>query len=337
MRASLAEARPPVTPTDHVENWGRCEGCQQLKPIHCVDRCRKCADEYLWAIVDADRAQEQTDAIAKIARRHEIPDDEYQAAIWTLRPDGVTINADPGRDDLASLPLAKTALRSDRLVAGAIARITSKRLWANWSLEYALRSAALGRDLIKRELAEMGHTLDRGTVANSLRRLCQTGTLTQVDQLGDWVDPYASGEQIVSKHGTLYENDPVAKTGAFLYTLNVIYRKLGDIAHAAMASLRTNVGAWVNCSPQRRIEAWCEGLKKNARHGNRNHGGYLLALRCTEAGLGEVDAEGWMRVYQEHVRDLGSPAYSWREARCTLASVYRKLSRSLNVETGSGE
>jgi hypothetical protein len=330
-------ASPARSPETQVANWGRCNTCQQLAVIlDGTSMCEECVDRML----DQCRREVQQEAIEKIACHGEIPDDEYQQAVWLLRPEGVLVNRDSDARiakraarlhvdlaDYASLPVPETALPSDRLVARAIARIASKRLQAGWSLQYALRSAALGSRQVHAELTDAGHKLDLGTVKNALKRLSNTVTLDRVGQLDDWCDAKAEHRTVRSSKGTVYVEDPVEKSGAYLYTLNVIYRQLGDIAAFARATLRPNVGAWVNCSPTRRVQTWCAGLIRNARQGNRNSGGYLLACRCITAGLTDVQTEHHMKVYQEAVRDLGRHEYSWQDARATLRSVCRYRDR----------
>jgi hypothetical protein len=204
--------------------------------------------------------------------------------------------------------VSKGALR----VARMIASIAERRIYAGWSLAYAFRTAALGRDLIVTELQKYGHTADRKTVASCLLELAEAGVIERTGQLRGWTDPDAQ------------DDERVHKSGAFTYRLRIRFRQLGDLALNAVLRLSSSASPWGNTT-LRRAERALEWALGNAKPGHRNRIGHWLACRCRDAGLTEGDAGAVMGRYVAGVDQSGpSRPYEADEAGRTLASVYRK-------------
>jgi hypothetical protein len=287
-----------------VGNWGRCEGCQGLERIEGAGRCEPCLDELYEQIQ------------AEIQRKKEAGTFEAEVntmAYAILRPKAVQVGV--GSDQVACWGVTGVR-RLTRLVAEACANVVTRWLEAGRSLDYCLSTAPLGRDLIARELAAMGCTMDRKTVAAALAELVESGAMERSGQLEDWVDPSAEGTKA----------DPVHKSGSFTYRLKVIFRQIGDLAAHALAPHTSNA-AYGGMAPKRRIEGCRKWASRHAKAGERNHIGHWLARRCRDCGLSLTEAQAVVQEYRDSVPQPRSrPAYTLREAMATLRSVYRRHS-----------
>jgi hypothetical protein len=209
--------------------------------------------------------------------------------------------------DEAILPLPDHLSKGARYVAHAVAGISTRRLKAGWSLAYALRTAALGRDKIVTELQEHGISMDRKTVSYCLLELAEAGVIERTGQLGAWTNPDAQdGHQVI-------------QSGSFTYALRVKFRQLGDLA---LAALLKNATSWGN-KTQNRAHRALEWAQEHAQPGSRNAIGYWLARRFIDSGLTEGDARPLMRMYAAPWAAHHEP-YRLREALATLRSAYRR-------------
>jgi hypothetical protein len=265
--------------SDHlVGNWGYCIACDSPTPGRL---CETCATE-----------PKHVEAAAALLTPTSV----------VALPDGREI--EDGRAAVLRLP--EHLSRRARQAAEAVARITTVRLRAGWSLSGALRTAALGRDQLGQELRQAGHPMDRKTVACLLEELTEAGVLARTGQLPAWTDP---AEQDGSR---------VIKSGAYLYALTVELQTLGSrvlarvMASASLGGKRT----------AGRAEAALRWAVEHAHEGSRNRIGHWLACRCRDAGLMEGDADAILRRYVAGV-EQGGHRYDLGEARRTLASVYR--------------
>jgi hypothetical protein len=263
---------------NRVGNWQRCVSCDGLTPGRL---CAACLTEPHK--LDMAAATLRPKAVIVVAEGQEVEDDH--AAVLRL-PDH----------------LSTRALH----VADAIARITTRRLEAGWSLGAALRTAALGRDQIAQELHAVEKPADRKTVAYLINELTESGVLTRTGQLPAWTDP---AEQDASK---------VIKSGSFLYALRVELRTLGQHALAALIS-RASLGGKRGRTRAEAALTWAVG---GAQEGSRNHIGHWLACRCRDAALPEDEAASILQRYAGRV-DQSGHRYDVAEAMRTLASVYR--------------
>jgi hypothetical protein len=219
---------------------------------------------------------------------------------------------DPALDDygIARWHIPEHASRTARRAASAIAMITTRRLRDGWSLAYAFRTAAFGRDQIRRHLAEQHFDpvrLDRKTISAALNELVTIGALERVGQLDMWTDPEEPTAQVI-------------KSGAYIYRLvGVHFRQLGDLARAALTREMQLLGG---IGGERRVQRCLKWAIEHAREGVRNAIGYWLTRRCIDAGLSEGDTMAILGQYQANT-PRGRQPYTPREARATVRSAHR--------------
>jgi hypothetical protein len=279
--AALALVNARRSADNRAGNWGECFACGGLTPGRL---CGSCATQ-----------KPQLDAAA---------------AVFTPKAVTAVLESQDVEDDhTAVLRLPDHLSRRAREVAGAIARITTRRLEAGWSLGRALRAAALGRDQIAKELHASGTPMDRKTIAYLLVELTEASVLTRTGQLPAWTDP---AEQDGSR---------VIKSGAFLFALAVELRTLGQHALTALISI-SHVSPLGGKRGLTRAEAALTWAVQGAQEGSRNRIGHWLACRCRDAALPEDDAASILQRYVARV-DQGGHRYDLGEATRTLASVYR--------------
>lgn len=322
-----------ATAPELVSNWGLCDGCSCL--VNLTLPCENCAEEAarkrilgascIGCGARVDREGYLCPDCADIDRLDaDSPERHVREAVLRVQlrpcavrvvPEGVDLDEDPewSEPDVAILRVPVNAPRCLTRTAVAVARVATRKLEIGWTLDYTVRGLAAGRDVITAELAAMGHVRDRKSVASDLEHLCRLGVLERVGQLDEWADHSAPNTM----------DDPVQKSGAYKYALNVAFRGLGDLFTRAVGALSLYGAGSGVIEGLSRIRACLRGATQNAYHGSRNHGGYWLARRCTEVGLCESDAEKWMGLYQKAVQDLGRPTYTDRVAMRTLASAYR--------------
>ena len=296
---ALAVPEVVWAPEPHDEREGRCHDCGRLGPV-IGDLCGPCNDKLIERIAQEDPA---------------VTAASMDALVYSLRPRRIVASTTAGEGvsarDTAVFPLPEDLTRPERVVAEYLAERTTQRLQDGWSLEYALRRAAFGRDMVRRGLAAEGIFYDRKTVARALNGLVQRGVLRLAGQLDDWSDPRADGTV-----------EPVLKSGAYLYTLTIDLYELGAFASAwLLYAIDAALGGMTLTT--RHVKAWLRGLISHAHEGNRSMGGYILARRCIDAGLTEGEAVLLMAAYQKAV-PVGSRPYTRREAMATLRSAYRR-------------
>jgi hypothetical protein len=203
---------------------------------------------------------------------------------------------------IATLPVPEHASPTAHHVARAIAKIATNRLRRGDRLDFVLNVAA-GRDLIVRELASDGIYRDRSTVADALAELVELGVLGRDGQLTPWLDNH--------------DPDRPVKTGAYVYTLRIGFRQLGDLAIAALATVRTAA-----FGGEGRIERCLNAAIRLAEVGQRNSLGHWLARRCRDCELSHDESERVVTSFQRSVPQ--QPPYTIREALATVRSVYRR-------------
>jgi hypothetical protein len=280
--AALALVNARRSADNRAGNWGECFACGGLTPGRL---CGSCATQ-----------KPQLDAAA---------------AIFTPKAVTAVLESQDVEDEhTAVLRLPDHLSRRAREVAGAIARITTRRLEAGFSLRVALRTASLGRDKILQELRAAGKPMDRKTVAYLLVELTEAGVLSRTGQMPAWTDP---AEQDGSR---------VIKSGAFLFALAVELRTLGQQPLAALISHSSAVFPLGGKRGHARAEGALTWAVKHAQKGSRNRIGHWLACRCRDAALHEDDAASILQRYVARV-DQGGHRYDLGEATRTLASVYR--------------
>jgi hypothetical protein len=175
---------------------------------------------------------------------------------------------------------------TERRVAQAIASALTDRLIEGWSLEYAFRQAALGRDELARRTG-----LDRKTVAAAIEALMDRGLLARVGQLGHRTHTEADGSDVIH-------------SGAYLYRLlGVRLRQYGDLASATLS--RALLQPLRGMKGSRRFHKALDWAISNAEHGNRNAIGYWLTRRCIDCGLTEGDAVTILQRYVAEVDQSG--------------------------------
>jgi hypothetical protein len=289
-----------VLGSEWVGDWGRCTGCHKLARIYMssVGRCEPCYDEDVAAIL-VKIPKDPEIAMAQVAAMNSV----------LLRPARVIAARRAARSsDTATLVLPDDLSPAACAVGTAVARLATRRLVDGWSLDRALRQLAAGRDIICRELAALGITYDRKTVARALNELVGRGVLRRAGQLDEWYDQDAL---------LAGSNNPF-KSGAFTYALVVRFRGLGDLARSALITNATLGGI----PPQTRIRACLRRSIQAARPGQRNAIGFWLSMRCIEVGLAYQDAAAVITSYRESVGQ-GGHRYTATEAMATLRSAYR--------------
>jgi hypothetical protein len=291
------------------------------QPSTVWDFCIWCGGEFHSVEDCPEQSKRRKNTFTRVLR------DESTARVVvssTLRPIAISVYSEHEPDppsfghlgDIAALRVPDAASKNAKLIAKAITNIASRRLTAGWSLTYILRTAALGRDMIVRQLEQSGTPRDRKTVAHCLVELVELGVLRRTGQLPDWTDPNADGTQAL-----------IQKSGAYLYALNVTIREIGARALEGLISSNAALGGTVGEGRAHRCLKWSV---ENAQPGVRNHIGHWLANRCTDAGLTEDQAQPVMESYCAQLSKYTPrrvPAYTCREAMATLRSVYRKRQR----------
>lgn len=189
-------------------------------------------------------------------------------------------------------------------VAQAIAVEATVRLHLGDRLDYALTQAP-GVDWLCDRLDLMAKRWDRKTVRLARDELDQRGTLHYAGQLAP------------------QKGKPAFWKGAFLYTLNVRLRQLGEVAVRAITKATTAKAGVRGTGFPERIEGCLSWAIRAAYEGCRNSIGHWLACRCTDAGLSEVEA---IRVLGLYRAGLGTPrTYTEREAQATVRNRYRRV------------
>ena len=160
--------------------------------------------------------------------------------------------------------------------------------------------------------------MSRQTVRRALEELMELGVIERVGQLDRWMDTTPGGER-------------VRKLGAYVYSLNVRCRKLGD---RALSTLRRGASGLAGASSPSKCHVRTTGHGKRvdgalrwalgwAQPGNRNETGRWLSWRCTDAGLSEGQAMKVMELYRDNVPDKRT--FPLREVERTVRSRYRKV------------
>ena len=216
-------------------------------------------------------------------------------------------------DDVGVLPVPDHTSES----AKAVAIISTGRLISGDTIDFALFKVAAGCDFVVRVLDTLGITMSRQTVKRALKELVDLGVLDRVGQLDPWMDRRAEG-------------GAMRKVGAYVYSLAVTCRTLGD---RALSTLRRGSSGLAGASsPSKchvrttghgsRVDGCLAAAIRLAHAGIRNVIGHWLTCRCTEAGLPEGETMGVMRVYVRNVPQ--SPPYTMQEAERTVRSCYRR-------------
>lgn len=285
----VAAATAPATPSIWVGEIGVCGVCEQLTQRGVCSECQS----------------------ARALKR--------AAALAQLRPFAVlarrTGDAQDVHPDVAVLEVPDTASKSALEVARVIAHIASIRLMRGDTLDFALSKVAAGRDLIKKTFETLlGVTLDRKTVARALAELVELGVLKLEGQLEGWLDVKAEG-------------GPKSKRGAFVYSLNICFRKLGTLGLKAVRRVADPINAAVRGAGHgRRLDGCLRAAVSYAQIGQRNSLGHWLACRCTDVGLSEGDAVQVLRLFHSQISDRRG--FSVREVERTVRSRYLRTSRT---------
>ena len=325
MHAAASRARPPQKrgrqtgkgrtrishgPAALVSSWGYCSRCDGL------------TSQYGGAgyFCDWCQAREDVDRIA--AADYLLAPEQTAPVLASVRPTFATVvkldrngRAREPQEGEALICVPARASRKALLDAQAAARAGTARLQDGWSLDYVFEHAALGRDMLCRDLEQHRSNLDRKTVAAGLDELVSLGVLERVGQLLPWVDVHEQDAERVNK------------TGAFTYRILVRLRHFGEASAAALAALYVASASYGGTGGLARAGRCLRWAVENAVEGTRNRIGHWLACRCIDAGLTEGDAEPVMRDYVRQVGGQGCFAYMTREAMRTLAGVYRRAGR----------
>jgi hypothetical protein len=226
-------------------------------------------------------------------------------------------------DGYGLLEVPVEATDNERHVADALALIASRGLMHGWTLDYCLYGLAAGRDLIVRQLEEIKVHLDRRTVSRALVRLEELGVIERVGQLDDWTDLNAGDDQ------------PVRKTGAYRYRLNVLLPKIGTRIAAELEFLLPRDAPYGVSTPHRRANGSLNWAIKHATEGHRNEIGAWLAWRCRLVGLTATETRAVLIAYQQGVT-IGVRPYKVREALTTVRSMFRRPWGKLYSRYGCG-
>ena len=310
-RIERAERRRQMQAKHEAELALKCSCSAPKDPAdqHCASCERQALDRWI---------------VASYRPKHVVVMDEgeFDPDEWTADPCTAVIVIAPKPEGMR-----ESTYRRIRALAHVAAGEARRHLAAGRPVENALEHIALGSPTMQSKLEELyGISADEHTIRTDLEWLFGA----RVGELYDWREVGPDFKEI--EGGRTWwidqrERDPKRtwKSGTFLYRLNVVRSKLGELAASLVrdgvaASSSTVV---VGITSQNWLQNCVKGAIQHARAGNRWCGTRFVVYRCIQAGLTEDQSERWLRAYWEGVPQPKGNPYTWREATRMLAGIFR--------------